>query len=409
MKILLRNATDYILFMLGLCGEVDISLMLDAAPASENHLRKQITSLGHGKIVRRHAYTEDSCFGSKRILRLAGAVGDGALSEVSAELLSHFNLIAGKKGQRYKGNKQHRERHRRLCTLCQMFYETGVSVDMLSHEFKYDALPVFSIEESMFSSYTKKKTIFDEEGNLLSPKEILTRAGETDTIFFTNRALSRMNQQKDERGKAIMCRSYGLLMRGPVMYNIYCAGDSGEIWWSSIERQMNMLTEKYKSDIFHVPKGGEGAAIIYTPNEEKAMNVFVPPKLIKNRINPVGVYGEGHILPLNQNHLDIRAMLLRKNWREETGRYLLKENYKKGMVYDGTINGYEVYNFLSNDMVHMTQAQQRIKTRPATVLIHDWQEPIAKSFFGSAVQMIKFTAAEFSALLYEIETAEEDI
>ena len=409
MKILLRNASDYILFMLGLCGEVDTSLMIDAASVSENHLRKQITSLIHSKMIRRHTYTEDSSFGSKRVLRLAGAIGDGAMLELSEELLLHFNLLAGKKGVRYKGNKQHRERQRRLFTLCQMFYESGVSVDMLKHELKSDALPFSSNTDSMFSSFVKKKTIFDEDGNLLAPKEIITRAGEDEVFFLTNRALSRLNQQKDERGKAIMCRSYGLLMKGAVMYNIYCTGDSGEIWWDSIERQMNMLTEKYKSDIFRTPKGGDGAAIIYTPNEEKAQNIFNPPKLIKNRINPVGVYGEGHILPMNQNHLDIRAMLLRKNWRKETGAYLLKDSYKEGLLYDGIVNGYEVYNFLSNDMVHMTQARQRIKTNPATVIIHDWQEPIVKQFFGNAVQTIKFTAEEFSTLLYEIECAEEDL
>ena len=217
-----------------------------------------------------------------------------------------------------------------------------------------------------------------------------------------------MNLQKDERGKVMMARSFGILMKGPTMYTVYCCGDYAEIWWEGIERQMLLLTEKYRSEVFGVPRGGEGAAIVYTPDRKVADEMFLPPKLIKNRINPTGVYGQGHVLPLTENHLDIRAMLMRDNWKEESGRFLLKENYTPGQLYDGTMNGYEVYNFLTNDMVHMSKCRQRIKTKPSTLLIHEWQEETVRRYFGEDVQLIKFSENEFAALIGAIEEAEEE-
>lgn len=406
MQTYISDSAEYILFLICICGEIDELSAVHNLSVTENFARKQVMKLVRTKKIRRYKYLDENFDGNKTSLRLCSPEGEGAAINLSHELYWHWSLLVGSKNSRYKGTRSHKERLRRSFVLSQIFYQSGIMVDMLQHSYEKKTIEergnINDIFPETYSHFIKEKTIFDEHGNLLLPDEILSRLDKDDTCYFTSRALSRMNDSRMTNNRCLMSRMHGMLIRDNIAFNVYYIGAGGEQWWPDVERQTMTILNRYLKSRPNSNVVGEGAAMIFTPSENIYYEMVYPKKNSKGRINPIGIYSKAHILPLNQNHIIIRQILLLENGETKLSEILLGTDYVAGEMYDGITKGYEVYNFLTNDLVRMDSVKTRIASVPSLVIINPWQHSTVKRMYPSTVQIIEITAEQLEELYEEI-------
>lgn len=403
MKIIIKNIEEYILFLCCLSAEVDVSDLYSFGIYGSAYMRKHLTEFAARKIIRKFRYTPTAKqarnknynpFRCKSQIRLTKARGEGAVIKISPELLLHYNLVAPEMGRtragtssggRFSGTASHIERQRRLFKLIQHFHYNGMIVDMLSFELATNIQEDLTSSSNIFGGFIKDKTIFDNEGGLLPPEEIISRLGNKDKCFLTLKALSKLNIQTDENGKNIMFRSFGLLIKGNVVYSIYMVGGANETWNANNEELSEIQVRRITGSVLDVNVEGRGAAIFYTPNISVCEDIFIRKNGTKNRIRPELVYSTAYILPINEATPVLEDLLLIKDWETKTLKVLLENNggeITSEKEYDGLLKGREVYNLLANDIVKMQRARVRADSRPTILLIQNWQEPVVKEYFG---------------------------
>ena len=415
MKIIIKNIEEYILFLCCLSAEVDVSDLYSFGIYSTDYKRKHLTELTARKIIRKFRYTPTAKqarnknynpFGCKSQIRLTKSRGEGAAINISSELLLHYNLVAPEMGRtragtssggRFSGTASHIERQRRLFKIIQHFHYNGMIVDMLSFELATNIQEDFTASSNIFEGFIKDKTIFDNEGSLLPPEEIISRLGKKDKCFLTIKALSKLNIQTDENGKNIMFRSFGLLIKGNVVYSIYMVGGANETWNANNEELSEMQVRRITGSVLDVNVEGRGAAIFYTPNISVCEDIFIRKNGTKNRIRPELVYSKAYILPINEATPTLEDLLLIDNWETKTIQVLLESNggsITPEKEYDGLLKGREVYNLLANDIVKMQRARVRAGSRPMILLIQSWQEGLVKEYFGENKNVIIWSYSE---------------
>lgn len=403
MKIIINNIEEYILFLCCLSAEVDVSALYSFGIYSTEYKRKNLTALTASKIIRKFRYTPTAKqarnknynpFGCKAQIRLTKSRGEGAAINISPELLLHYNLIAPEMGRtragtssagRFSGDASHIERQRRLFKIIQHFHYNGMIVDMLSFELASNMQNGLNASSDIFGGFVKDKTVFQSDGSLLPPEEIISRLGKKDKCFLTLKALSKLNIQTDENGKNIMFRSFGLLIKGDVVYSIYMIGSANETWNANNEELSELQVRRITGSILDVKVEGRGAAIFYTPNISVCEDIFIRKNDTKNRIRPELVYSTAYILPINEATPTLEDLLLINDWETKTLKVLLENNggsITPEKEYDGLLKGREVYNLLANDIVKMQRARVRAGSRPTILLIQNWQEPLVKEYFG---------------------------
>lgn len=410
MKILIEDGRQYVLFLIGLCGEINYDDLLTHSIISVSYMEKVIRQMIKDKLIRRTTKQNQDGH-DKALLRLRDPTGASALMDLSPLLCVHYDLMAGTRGNRFKGSISHKERLHRAAALVQMFYESGIPVDMFLHDYKPNLFGTSSKKtedtdgsqaKDMFTSIVKAKTIFKHDGSLLPPEQIIARAGANQEIFLTMRALSGERDRKYKNSKNLMHRMYGILIRGKVFFNVYYLGSSGEMWWADVERQAMAITQRYRKDLYPETNMGEGAAIFYTPTPQINRDIFFPPKKVRSRVNPPDAYAHSYLLPLSENHTAIRRMLLIDRWEEKCKSILFPDSESSSHFCDGHIGNTEGYILLANDMSKMTRIIPRMKRREAVIIIHSWQQEIAGRLYPDAKQIV-FLPAEFSSLVAQME------
>ncbi len=407
MIITINEGSQYVLFLLALAGEIEYNCLAKNTALSKSYSQKVLRKMQKEKVIRRIPFEEDG--EEKSLVRMRDKWAEGAVMKLSQELKLHYDLMVGKPKQRFKGSPAHKERILKMGRLVQMFYESGIQVDMLRHEHRPNDFGMADMPPpgagqpyDMFASFLKEKTIFSSDGSLLSPEEIFSRLGSEQTCFFTSRALSNQRGQRYKNSRNLMNRMYGILVSGRTFFNVYYVTAPGEIWWRDVERQAMAITQRYRHTLYPDENVGEGAAIFYTPSPFVIHQMFFPPKKTQSRINPPDIYEKSYLLPMSENHIDIRTMLLISNYKSKLREVLLKENAVSGEEYDGKMNGYETYILLDSDMTRMAHLVPRLNTRPAIVVIHSWQKDITKTLYKNTKQIV-FSAEEFESLVEELQ------
>lgn len=411
MEVKIGRGSQYVLFVLALAGEVEYDSLLHTSVFSDSYMAKILQRMIKDKKIRKVTYSHDDS--DIVLVRMRDAWAEQDLHDLSQELSWHYDLMTGSPDQRFKGSRTHKDRLYKMGRLIYALYVSGLSVDLFYHthvpnDFGKAPRPEGGGQPEFLSSYLKPKTIYAADGTLLTPEDYIARLGRSDAGFITSRALYGKRANRYQNSKNLMTRMYGLIVRGHLFYNVYYVTQPGELWWRDVERQAMILTLRYRHSIYPEARAGEGAAIIYTETVSTIYGMFFPPKKTRARIYPPDVYPHAHMVPLDQNHADIRSLLLTDNYKSKLATLLLKENAQVDKPYDGIVNGYETYILLDSDMTRMANLIPRLKQHPAILVIHKWQEDLIKALYPNIQenQRIVFTAGEFEALIEALEEEE---
>lgn len=420
MEIRIEGASQYVLYLLALCGEVEYSIVLNNGLYAEGYMANVISRMQKEQLVRKVTLNREER--KYTLLRLCDPKGAQRLLDLSPALSSHYDLMAGMPGDRLKGTASHRLRLLKMGMLTSMFYQSGCMVDYFTHrnvqpEEKERRLRRVQEEEGdqtggsqsdFLSSFIREKTIYSPDGNLLAPTDIFSRLGKNDTCFFTSRSLSNQALEIYKNRRNIMNRMYGILAGGENLYNVYFLFSAGEMWWRDVERQAMAVTQRYIRNMFPDREQEEGSAIFYVKEEDVIKDIFFPPKKVKSRVVPSDVYAHSYMLPLTANHTDIRTMLLTPDWESKIKQLLMKEHAsQKADLCDGRLNGYETYILLGSDLTKMMEIIPRVKARPSLLIIHAWQEDLVNALYPAAEKII-FTTEDFEGLVETLQVELED-
>lgn len=403
MDIPVCGTAEYILFLIGLCGEVETDEIIDLEGTSRVWNMRVINQLLKDKIIKRHSYDTEIYKGAKEVLRLRDAKGEPMMEAISSELRFHYDLIRGKRGNRNKGDARYKDRTRKSSKISQTLYKTGMPVDMFTHTLINTAEKLNGKGESTSqNSYTKPKSIFTEEGDLLKPLEILERLGVNEEMYFSSKALARMNTGGNERARNLMSKAQGMLVKGNHILPVYYLQSANETWNKECEVSMMFTTNHFKRELGRTVTSEKGEAVFFIEEKDILPDFIFPSKKIKRAINPEAVYENAYMIPISENHEEIRQMILKENFHERSNELLLGENEIKGKSYDGMMEGLKIYNLLSSNIAKIKSVKGELKNGSAAVIIHQWQADLMSRMFGESLQAVILNEEEFYELVNRI-------
>lgn len=400
MEIVITNVKEYLLYLCCLASEVEVSEFYQNATYDLRYAQNQISKLIGEKLIRRFSYSTSekarNAFQSKAQLRLTRAHGDGAAMNFSPVLSMHYDLLCPQQGRtksgevaggRFSGGIAQVERQRRLARLIQHYHYNGIMVDFLKMRkvTPREKEELLLQKPALFAGFQGEKTIFREDGSLLSPEKILMQLEKEEACFLTMKALSRLSSGKNRGKKSNLYRMFGLLIKGETVYAVYMIGGAEEKWSKNSEETCEGQMQRLTSPLRNEPETGRGAAIFYTASEEACRNMLLRKSEKRNQILPEKVYDRAYILPLCRAHPFLEEILLSKDWKKRTTKILLGGDGKltDGEDYDAMLMGREVFNLIGNDLVKIQRAKVRVKRKPQILLLQDWQEEAVRAYYGN--------------------------
>lgn len=402
MKIKVSNFEEVLLSLLAICGEVDEKYLLSRLDDSSlkgysvDYAKHSILDMDAKHLVNRKTYTGlDS---KKKYIRLSRIKGYDAVDKISDELMPHFSLMAGDENNRYKGNAVRLRRKRDTMFLALMHLLDGYMVDCMSLDFTPRVYPEFT---PMF-----RKSVFDENGLLLKPENVIAKTEKRDRAYITSGALKDIGNKASSIFKG-RSQYTGLILALPLSFICYYI-PYPEYTWNSLEEQFKLLVTTYIRKEF-----GEGmkppAAIFYLPDVEcyhKFINATAKSKSEKGRsrrLNPADIFDSGYLLPIGgTNYRDIREILLMERGQGMLSQVVLGDNYIDNPDYDGIFQGCKVYNLLLCDFVKMQKIKNSVREEASIVIIHKWQEEALREYFGDDAELIAVDKEYFFDCLMEI-------
>lgn len=402
MKIKVSKFEEVLLSLLAICGEVDEKYLLSRLDDSSlkgysvDYAKHIILDMDAKHLINRKSYTR---LGSKRkYIRLSSIKGYDAVRQISDELMPHFSLMAGDENNRYKGNAVRLRRKRDTMFLALTHLLDGFLVDYLSLDFTPREYPEF---EPMF-----RKSVFDRNGLLIKPENVIAKTEKRDRAYITSGALKDIGNKASSIFKG-RSQYTGLILALPLSFICYYI-PYPEYTWNSLEEQFKMLIASHIRKQF-----GEGmkppAAIFYMPDVECYCKFINLPAKVKlgnarsRRLNPADIFDAGYLLPIGgTNYREIREILLMERGQEMLSQVVLGDNYIDNPDYDGIFQGCKVYNLLLCDFVKMQKIKNSVREEASIVIIHKWQEEAMREYYGEDTELIAVDEEYFVDCLMEI-------
>ena len=407
MKIKVANFEEFLLSLLAICGEVDEKYLVGRMKCnnsvlknySYDYLKHSIGDMEKRKLINKKSY---SGLDSKRkYIRLSKIKGYDAVSNMSDEFMPHFALMAGDENNRYKGSVARLRRKRDTMFLTLMHLLDGYMVDYLSLDFTPD-------EEGPVIDSVFRKSVFDINGELRKPEDVIALIERGEKAYITSNALKDIHNQAASIFKG-RSQYTGLIIALPLSYICYFIPYPNYAWSKKIEDAFKLLmTIKLKKSY------GEGrakppAAIFYLPDVEcyhKFINLPAkakPEKGRSRRLNPADIFDAGYLLPISgTNYREIREILLMEHGEEMLSKVVLGDNYISNQEYDGMLQGCKIYNLLLCDFAKMQKIKKSVREEDSIVIIHKWQEEALREYLGEDTRIITVNEEEFFDLLMEI-------
>ena len=409
MIIKIKECSQYIIFLLTLCGQLPKEDILNSGIFAPDYIRKAFRKMELDHMIRNFKVKLDE--NEVNVVRLRDSWSMDIVKEISPELAAHYDMLVGLPGERFKGNARYRERLYKQGKLIKMIYDSGMMVDFIRHNhtpnfFGKNGPPEGGRQpkKNMFDVYYKDQTIFDTDGKLLSPVEIISRIDKNEPCFFTNKALFYQDAEWFKNRRQMMSRSYGTYVRGKTFYTVYYFRSARESWMNDAEYSNMTMIQTLQKRFYPEAREGRGSAILYVPAPSVVMDLYHIPKKAKRKITPNEVYDKANIIPISENHINLRNLLLIENWKEKCKSILLEENAsKEGMDYDGMLDGQEVHILLDNDMCKIRSLSRKLKDRPCILVIHPWQRELIEDQFGKNTEVVEIENTDFNDLVEEIE------
>ena len=399
MKIQITNIEDYILFLCCLCGELDMNTFSSHANYGTEYLRRSISLMVSNKTIRKFKYSHSAkspgCvfFKNKSQLRITKPKGEGAVIKLSPELFWHYNLIVPERGRsktgektggRFTGGAVMAERRRRQSKIIQHLYFHGAEIDYLeSVTEQAENRPA----DTTLENYVIRKSIFDKDGNLLKPETIFSKIEKDKKYFFTIKALSKYGIKIDARGKNMMFRSFGVLLRNDIACSVYLISGIGETWHQNNEKLSGSRVRELINPLGEDRRErGRGAAILYTPDKQVTEDFFFAKEDKRKKVKPEGVYDTAYILPIEESSAALEDLLLIKDFHKKIIALLLREvnvKIEEDRPYDAIALNQEVYSLFGNDIVKIKKVKEWVGKSSAILLIEEWQEETIRKFFAN--------------------------
>lgn len=402
MIVYVSNLQEMILALVGIAGEVDekylFSRFLNSIlnQYSYTYAKRTIRSMCEQNMLNKKGYKDID--EKEKYLRLSKIAGDKAAADISEELLPHFSLMAGDANNRYKGTKNRLRRKKDTMHLALTHLLDGIMVDFITIE--YDPQKEKGREENEY-----RKSVFDKNGMLLHPKDVIGKMEKEDLCYFTSGALRDIHNKAASvlKGNTQYC---GLLMAYPKYYICYYI-PRPDYTWSNTEEQLKLIVKSYVTSLYG-DKTEPPAAIFYLEDEvmyDRYINPSQEDKVAKvrgKRINPPDIYERGYLLPLSGNYRSIREILLMEEGEARLSKVILEENYIPNKEYDGMVRGCKIFNLLLCDYCKMIRIRSEVIRDDAIILVHKWQEETAKKFFSSKTRMVVIDEDEFENYLLRL-------
>lgn len=403
MKITVTNFEEMILALISICGEVDEKYLFSRFDDSilknysYNYAKQTLRQMDQdAKLINRKQY--NGLESNRKFLRLSKRKGYDALEKISEELMPHFELMAGDENNRYKGSANRLLRKRDTMFLSLTHLLDGIMVDYLWIDSSS------KVDGEINPEY--RKSIFNKQGTLLHPKEIISKMETGDVCYLTSGALKDIHNQAASIFKG-NTKYTGLLLSPPVCFICYYI-PYADYSWSNTEMQLKLLVKTYNTNLVGEERAKPPAAIFYLYDTDCYYNFINYQAEEKNkggrgrRLNPADIYESGFFLPLDANYREIREILLMENGSEKLSRVILGENYIQGAEHDGMVKGCKVYNLLLSDLVKMQRIQDKVRDEDSIIVIHAWQEETMRKFFGEKTRIISVSESDFSNYLIDV-------
>lgn len=403
MKIKVSKLEEVILSLIAICGEIDEKYFLSRLDCSvtidysADYAKHTILDMDSKKLINRKSYSR---LGSKRkYLRLSSIKGYDAVSKISDELMPHFALMAGDENNRYKGSVVRLRRKRDTMFLALMHLLDGYMVDYLSLDF----IP----QEGSVIKSGFRKSVFDINGELRKPEDVLSVIERGERAYLTSGALKGIGNRAASIFKG-RSQFTGLILALPFSFICYYI-PYPEYTWNSLEEQFKLVVTSLIKKQFGEGRAKPPAAIFYLPDVEcyhKFINLPAKAKSEKGRsrrLNPADIFDAGYLLPISgTNYREIREILLMEHGEEMLSKVVLGDNYISNQEYDGMLQGCKIYNLLLCDFAKMQKIKKLVREEDSIVIIHKWQEEALKDYFGEDTRIITVNEEEFFDLLMEI-------
>ena len=401
MKILLYNVREYIVFLCGMCGELDSKDLSTKLNRSRSYIDNILADMKNDKYIRRFRYkasTHSACLFSSNYtqIRLKPS-GEDMLDELAPELFWHYNLIVPptKKDEngelslgRFSGSDVIVRRRRRQSEIIQHFIFNNIRVDF------FEPVLIPSEEAINISSThrphrkTDRPNIFTDIGILKVPNAIMNYGRRWTVNYFSIRALGKYNVTLNAEGKSRLLRSFGLLTRNNIFYVVYMVEILDGVWRSKDERATLVQIEKLFDKLPDCPpaKGMGDAAIVYTPNREIAFDFLKRVNDRKRKVRPEEVYKRVCILPINDADESLETLLLIDSFSTRFTEYILEgldARIENERLHDAIYENQQVFNLIGNDYCKIIEAKKQIGKSAAIIIVEEWQEEAIREFFDN--------------------------
>lgn len=409
MEVRVESLAEHILLIGCLCGEIDSSENESLFLEEKESYYKRVL----GSLVSKHKllYRANSRKGTGgNIIRLSSPNGEEAARRLSSEAYQHFEMLAGKKGNRYKGPKAHLKRVSDTATVIDKFFQMGYKIDFIWER-------RISNIERMTKSYldeskeSRVQSIFRKDGTLLSPEEMIRLIKPNDKCFFSSKALTKnrdeivgtetekvwKNGKYEEVKRLQLSRIYGVACENQNIIPIYYMASETYRWVTTGEELIKYFVERLKKEI--ESRSSISEAIIFTPNKE-VLRALIDPKNRKgNNAKIKEVYDRAYFLPLKENYKDIKDYIFIENHRLKMASYLLGDKITPDETYDGLVDNREIYILLSNDLCRVIDIKKRIMLNlkdkvSMEIIIHPWQREIMEMLLGKENEYLSYNEVE---------------
>lgn len=419
------NCREYLLLKLAVCGELACTGIGDNTPYSKSYVLKEISKMRKENLIHDHKYKD-----RKRYYRLKDPAGTEALCLCHPDALLHLDVMVGEQGKRYKGSQGHRIKMRRMFDLCSFYNDMGIAVDRMKI-----VRDTVEFGKPMDRDLRRcSDSIFTADGKLKKMQDILGMISPDETVFLSRRLIRKLSDKYSFKGRYEMFRAVGLLIHQKQLYEIYYFMSAEERWTADTERALvNATTLHVEQNLYAFASNKErilqSKAIIYLPDVQ-SVEMIVPKKEKNNAqrirekrkesentaepvegIDPLDVYNIAYAVPLSENAEDITQMLLVDGWHSKVCDAIpVKVRARNGELEFGWMNEEKteaVYNLLCCNIGYMRQIAPRIKSSSvrSIVIIHDWQESLARTLYGEKVITIDVDTEMFKALLVHAKNA----